>query len=229
MMNPKTVQSMLFAAMMISAFALSMVFVTGCNIVGPAAYIIEGPPKVDAAHILADVPTVVFIDDRRNIVSPISLRKVIADKASEDLMIQKCLTTVISSQDAMALATQRERNNMVLSIEEIGKAVGAQQVIYVEMAQFQDTPDGFSPRPMAACRVKVIDVNSRQRVFPPEASDTPSHQVQAMLREVDPSIYSTRSGRLQVFEGLAVETGASIAKLFYRHEARPLGGNLNPK
>jgi hypothetical protein len=201
----------------------------GCNIVGPAAYIIEGPPSVEAQHTLADVPTLVFIDDRSNVVNPVSLRRVIADKASEVLMVKKLLTTTISPQDAMTVARQRERNSNILSIEDIGKTVGAQQVIYVEMLQFQDTPDGFTPRPMAACRVRLIDVENRKRLFPPPDSQEASRLVQVMTREVDPSIYSTRSGRLQVFNILAEDIGEEVAKLFYKHERKELGGNLNPR
>jgi hypothetical protein len=144
-------------------------------------------------------------------------------------MINKCVKTTISSLDAMALATQRERNSQILSIEEIGEAMGAKQVIYVEMLQFTDTPDGFTPRPMAMYRLKVIDLESKKRVYPPEDALDSARQVQAMTREVDPAMYTTRGGRLQAFEALANETGASIARLFYKHEARPLGGNLNPR
>jgi hypothetical protein len=187
---------------------LFILALTGCNIVGPAAYLVEGPPKVDAEFKLADKPTLVFIDDRSSVVSPISLRKVIADKASQDLMINKCVKTTISSLDAMALATQRDRNNQVLTIEEIGQAMGARQVIYVEMLQFTDTPDGYTPRPMAAYRLKVIDLDEQKRIYPPEDALEPYRSVQAMTREVDPSMYRSRAGRLQVFEALANETGA---------------------
>ena len=222
---------MKFAAGFMTLVAISAVVtqLTGCNIVGPAMYIVEGPPSADAVHNLADVPTVVFIDDRRNVVSPISMRKAIADKVSEDLMVKKILSATISSQDAMALASQRERNSNIISIEEIGKAVGAKQVIYVEMVQFQDTPDGYTPRPTASCRVKVVDVDAQKRVYPPVDAEEPSRVVQAMIREVDPSVYSTRDGRLKVFDALAKETGSAVGKLFYKHEIRQLGGNLNPR
>lgn len=208
---------------------LSHLLLPGCNIVGPAAYLVEGPPKVDAQHQLADLPTVVFIDDRRNLVNPVSLRRVIADRASQDLMAKEALSKTISPQDAMNIVRQKETTSQVLSIEEIGEAIGAQQVIYVEVVQFQDSPDGVTPRPVAACRVKVIDVASRQRVFPPVDSDDPARLVQVMTREVDPEVYRTRSGRLKIFEGLAEATGREIAKLFYKHEAVELGGRLNPR
>lgn len=201
----------------------------GCNIVGPAAYIIQGPPKNDALHVLADVPTVIFIDDRRNFVNPISLRRVIADKAGEVLMLKELLTTTISAQDAMTVAAQRERNGQILPIEEIGKLVGAQQVIYVEMVQFQSLSDASLPRPIATCRVRVIDVESRKRVFPPPEVKEPFHTVRVVGREVDPQLYTDRSTRLKVFETLAIDTGEEIAKVFYRHERKELGGNLNPR
>jgi hypothetical protein len=201
----------------------------GCNIVGPAAYMIEGPVKVEAQYALADVPTVVYIDDRSNLVNPISLRRVIADKASEVLMVKKVLTSTISPQDAMALTAKRERNSNILSMEEIGRMVGAKQVIFVEMQRFDRSPDGFTPRPIAVCRVRVIDVENKMRVFPPPESQETSWAVQAVTREVDPEVYRTSSGRLAAFETLAIQTGEEIAKVFYRHEARELGGNLNPR
>jgi hypothetical protein len=201
----------------------------GCNIIGPAHYLVAGGPKVDAEYKLADVPTLVYIDDRSNAVNPTSLRKVIADRVSADLMEQKILKVTISSQDAMTLAAQRERNSQILSIEEIGAAVGARQVIYVEMVQFHGTPDGFTPRPVATCRVKVIDLDAKKRVYPPEDADLPFRELQVFTREVDPELYATRSGLLKVFEALADQTGAAIAKLFYKYEHRPVGENLNPR
>ena len=211
----------------LAAFAATVV--NGCNIVAPAVYFIEGPPKVEAQHILADVPTVVFIDDRSNVFNTFSLRRVIADKFSHRLMMEKVLSRTISPQDTINLARTMERNNQIMSIEEIGKAVGAEQVIYIEMLQFTDTPDGYTPRPMAACQVKVIDITNRKRVFPPEDSDEPARYVRAMTREVDPEMYRTRAGRLQTFEALAITTGEQVAKLFYKHDAKELGGNLTPR
>jgi hypothetical protein len=97
------------------------------------------------------------------------------------------------------------------------------------MVQFQDLPQDLTPRPTAACRVRVIDVESRRRVYPGPDAQEPSRLLQITTREVDPGLYGTRSGRLQVLESLAVETGQQIAKLFYKHERKELGGNLNPR
>jgi hypothetical protein len=229
-MSPKLIadrflHSGLFALLLTCGCA---VFPLGCNLVGPAAYIIEGPPTIEAQHTLADVPTLVFIDDRNSMVSPASLRRVIADKTSEDLMVKKLVSTTISPQDAMSFAAQVERHSQIMSIEEIGKKVGAKQVIYVHMLQFNDQVD-YTPQPTAVCRVHVIDVENRVRTFPPPDSQEPSRVVQAMTREVNPELYRTRAGRTQLREALARETGAQIGKLFYKHERKELGGSLNPR
>jgi hypothetical protein len=213
-------------------FGSAMMLLTclgGCNIVGPASYIIAGTGDVDAEYVLPDVPTVVFVDDRANVVNPVSLRRVIADKVSQDLMTKKILTTTISPQDAMAVAKQQERANQIMSIEDIGKAVGAKQVIYLQMIAFKDTPDGTTPRPVGACRVKVIDVDKRERTYPASGAREDARTVQVSGRPVDPDTYSTRTGRVSVFNELALTMGRDVGWLFYKHEPRAPGQNITPR
>jgi hypothetical protein len=207
---------------------MMMLTSSGCNIIGPAAYIIEGPPTIEAQHTLLDVPTLVFIDDRGSVVSPSSLRRVIADKTSENLMVQKVVTTTISPQDAMSLTAQLERNSKLLSLDEIGRKVGARQVICVKVLQFDDH-SGAVPQPVSTCRVHVIDIDQHMRTFPPPDSQEDSVVVQVKPRTADPDLYASRGGRNQVKEALAIETGDKIAKLFYKHERKDLGSSLTPK
>ena len=214
---------------MLSALFVFPISMHGCNIVTPIAYLALGTGNVEAEYVLPDVPTVVFIDDRANVVNPVSLRRVIADKVSQDLMTEKVLTMTISPQDAMAVAKQQERANEIMSIEDIGKAVGAKQVIYVQMMQFKDTPDGTTPRPVGMCQVKVIDVESRQRTYPAKEAKEPTRTVQVSGRPVDPETYRTRTGRVSVFNELALTMGRDVGRLFYKHEPRAAGQNITPR
>ena len=107
--------------------------------------------------------------------------------------------------------------------------MGAQQVIYVEMLQFADSPDNVTPKPVAQCRVRVIDLNKHERVFPPSDGVDSAAGVQASLGEIDPEKLRSDTARLQTHQALAQETGAAIAKVFYKHEPRELGRRLNPK
>lgn len=228
-MTVSTRRRMRLARAMVMLVVASASVVAGCNIVSPAAYLIGGTGMVEAEHDLLDVPTVVFVDDRANVVNPISLRRAIADRVSQDLMSNKAVTVTISPQDALAIARQQERANQIMSIEDIGRAVGAKQVIYVQMLQFQDTPDGTTPRPISSCKVKVIDVEQRVRVYPAGDADEDARQLQTVMSAVDTELYRTRAGRLSVFSELAATTGRDVGRLFYKHEPRAPGKNLNPR
>ena len=209
--------------------ACLVIAVAACNIVAPAAYLAGGLPKLDAQYTLRDVPTLVFVDDRRNrIRGSVNWRRIIADTTSQILMDKELVKTTISPQAAMTLATQHERNSKILSMEEIGTMVGATQIIYVEMANFQNSPDGYTPRPTAACYVRVIDLEKHERVFPaPDAQEADgSREVHVVSRPVDPEVFQSRLTKDKVYEGLAAELGQQIALLFYKHEVKDLGGNL---
>jgi hypothetical protein len=202
-----------------------------CNYAAPAAYLVLGQGKADAAYEPQDRPTVVFVDDRHNSIPMNStrIRREIADKVSADLMDEEVITSMISPRDAMAVARNRDREGRLLSIEAIGEAVGAQQVIYMEMTSFQGSPDGYSPRPTAACRLKFIDVPNRSRLFPPPDSDRSWFPVTVVSPPISPELYTSTEGRRQVESVLAVLLGDQIGKLFYRHTPDELGTRLTPQ
>jgi hypothetical protein len=180
---------------------------------------------------LANRPTVVFVDDRQNVIpmNASRIRRQIADQVSTELMEQKIVTDVISSRDAMAMARNKDREGQLLSIDAIGEAVGAQQVIYVQMVTFQGSPDGYSPRPTASCRIKVIDVANRVRLFPPSDAEQPSYPLIIESPPIDPQLYTSTEGRRQIETILAALLGDRIAKLFYKHVPDELGTRLNPQ
>ncbi len=203
---------------------------SSCNIVGPAAYLIGGQPKVDAQFALSDRPTVVFVDDPENILPARRLRRLIGDRVAQELMVKKLVSITISSADAMAVAG-RERFGEQMPIDAIGRAVGAEQVLFINMVAFSLSPEGITPRPSGACQVKVIDVTNRERLFPTEDSGFASssgYPVQVAMRQVSLERYRTTSSRRRINEQLANEIADQITKVFYRHVPRELGRNLNP-
>ena len=210
---------------MVVAFAL---VIAGCNIVTPLAYVVTPEPTVEAQFELANRPTVVFIDDRRNVVSPSSLRRVIADRATELLIKEGVLTpeTAIRPRDALGVAMARDKSGDLLPIDEIGRAVGAEQIIYVEMYAFTGTVDGVKPQPGAAFQVKVLDIENRERLFPvPEPDGPESLPVKSYGRTMSPELYQSRSSRIQIFETLALRVGQDVAQVFYDHRPEDVLGS----
>ena len=221
----------------ITGTALTLTLVAGagaamvsCNILTPAAYIIGGQDKVEAQYALADRPTVVFVDDPNNLLPYRALRRLIGDKVAQELMVRELVTTTISSADALAVSG-RESYGQKMAIDAIGRAVGAEQVLFVDMVAFSLSPEGITPRPSGACQVKVIDVENRERLFPTEDStsrNTSGFPVQVAMREVSLEQYRTTSSRRRISEQLADEIASQVTKVFYRHVPRELGRNLNP-
>jgi len=197
---------------------------SGCNVIIPAAYIIEGPPSVDAEFELPDRRTVVFIDDTRNVLPRTSLRTRIGDEVSTLVQQRGTVTQAVAPSEAVQVARRFDTQYKRLSIRQVGEEVGAETVIHVKVKLFALSPDGETPRPVAEAEVKVIDVVAGNRLYPEGADGM--RKVVAQLREQGTEGYRTSAGRRQMEDALADELGKEIAGLFYKHEKKELGERL---
>jgi hypothetical protein len=77
--------------------------------------------------------------------------------------------------------------------------------------------------------VKVLDIDQQVRVYPSEHTLPRGREVTATIREADPSVLRTRSGRTQLEEELARKVALQVAKLFYKHDRVDLGENLGTR
>ena len=206
---------------------------SGCNIVAPAVYLIGGLPKKPADYTLIDVPTVVFVDDRANVIGTNSrgVRLAIADKVSSELLVHELVTEVISSRDAIGMAIRNDRHQNLMAIDEIARSVGAEQIIFIQMANFGVAQDGAAPAPMASGQLRVIDAVNKKKLFPEPTDETAigTWPVNAWLREIDPSAMGDTTTRVQVYEALANKFGIESARIFYEYVPDDIGTRLDPK
>lgn len=204
-----------------------------CNIVTPVAYAIDGPGKIDAEFNLPNKKTVVFVDDPLNILPRTALRTAIGDAVSFDLMQREILTATVATRDAIAVSrTGAGANaNKLLSIEAIARALDASQVIYIRPTIFDvaGRSDTQGIRPTASVRVKVIDVDTKERVYPGADVMHEGREVTASVRESDTSVLRTRAGRTQVEDALAKKVAVEVGQLFYEHDRIDLGENLGTR
>ena len=199
--------------------------VGACNILIPASYIVDGGPKADAAFTLPEKKTVVIVDDSTNHMSRVAMRSTLGDTVAEQLLEQDLVPEVISTRDAIAVMRKSDSAGHPMSIQRIGEALGVDQVIYLKIDQFSLVGSGIDRAPEAIVLVKVIDVTSGARLWPNAGSEA----VRGQLLDIEPSATSTSAGRREIEDKLAAETGEEVAKLFYRHERRELGGRLGVK
>ena len=205
--------------------ALAVALVTGgCNYLIPAAYLVEGPPKEAARYELPRRKTVVYVDDRANRMTRAALRTAVGEDVGSLLLQQALVPEVVSTKDAVSYARRVDTSDKQVSIRKIGEAVGAEQVIYIDVDDYRISADGATPRPAAIVNVKVIDVASGARLWP-DGTDEGERMI-VRTREQSIELYSSSAGRRRVEDALAKQVAEDVSKLFYEHEKRELGGNL---
>jgi hypothetical protein len=189
----------------------------GCNILGPAIFFVKGPDKQPAAFELDPTKaTVIVIDDKANIVPQRSLREVIGRTAEQDLLSQKKVTTMISSSQALGVLA-RERFGERMTIDEVGKALKADVVIYVAMDDFALTQDGQSISPLSRLRLKVVNVADGGRLFPAPAAGAAEWFELRVTLPAQSMERPTGAALMQANQDLARITGEQLAKVFYEH------------
>lgn len=196
----------------------------GCNIIAPAYVLIHGPEKIKKVHTLEkERPTVVFVDDLGNRIPRRVLRATMATEAEQELLSKGIVKDAISAQSAL-VAASKDKHGKTRSIAEIGKAVGAEVVVYVTVDEFTISPDGQSFAPGAAMRAKVIDVVKDEKIWPPDEKGF-SFRLQLRQRQ---GVAPSDTGEIAKAENeLAVAAGQAISQLFYDHEPLQSAGERN--
>ena len=212
-------------AIAIVVMCAAVLLVAGCNYLLPASYIIEGPPKAPAAFELPSKRTVVIVDDKINRMPRVALRVGIGDSVGTHLLENNVVPETITTRDAVALIRRMDTASKPISIQRICESLGAEQVVYVEIDDFNLSGGREEGGPEAVALVKVLDITNGSRLWPTAGSEA----VQSSLQDINPSLIATSAGRREVEDKLAEKLGEDIAKLFYAHERRELGGRLGVK
>jgi len=214
-----------FRATAIVVMCAAVLLVAGCNYLLPASYIIEGPPKAPAAFELPSKRTVVIVDDKINRMPRVALRVGIGDSVGTHLLENNVVPETITTRDAVALIRRMDTASKPVSIQRICESLGAEQVVYVEIDEFNLSGGRDEGGPEAVALIKVLDITNGSRLWPTAGSEA----VQSSLQDINPSLIATSAGRREVEDKLAEKLGEDIAKLFYAHERRELGGRLGVK
>ncbi|MFO0962829.1 MAG: hypothetical protein U0625_07970 [Phycisphaerales bacterium] len=228
MQRPR-LQSHAVAALVCAAGAALALPGGGCNYVTPAMWIAQGPGKKPAEFTLPiDKKTVVFVDDRKNTINRLQLRSALADDVGQTIRSLNLVNEVVSGRELIAYVRRNETSSKRVSIEELGRSVGADVVIYIEMTQFTLAPDGATPKPTASALVKVVDVKERTRLFPPAgAGDHDGYEVTAEMDALSLDAYRTSAARRKTEDALEKRLADQITRLFYDHEPKGFGKGVS--
>jgi hypothetical protein len=205
------------AALILLLLTASAGVAVSCNIVGPAAVLISGPPTVPALYELDKSRNhIIFIDDLRNRVPRRSLRDEAARTAEEIILKEKLLPEQrLISHAALSRTMSDDRYGSTLSVVELGKRAGADVVIYITMDGWGLTRDGASAAPFAAARVKIIDCASNKRLWPPIEE---GYRLEVSPSQEQGALPGDLSARSTMEQQLARRFGLGIAQMFFKHE-----------
>jgi|TARA_X000001036_G_scaffold44378_2_gene35429 hypothetical protein len=157
---------------------------------------------------------------------PTRLRRIVAEKITDDLLQNDTLVTMVSPRDILRISSTGDRYGEPIPISQLATSVDAENLIYVELTGFSLTSDGHTAKPVANCNVKVINARKRERIFPLVEE---SFRVQAVVTNIAPSRLVGSGEVRKLSEELAINLGDAVAKLFYSHYTGRLGEDVEKR
>jgi hypothetical protein len=193
------------------ALSLSLGLVAGCNVIGLAAYRTAGPTKVPPKFKPAPTPMVVLAESYRARGIGVTDADALARYVSKQLDQNK-VAPVVSPETLLDYRSQAGSAYERASMASIGRAVGARQVIYVELVESKvDAAIGSNiVKGSAAAKVRVIDADTGTLLWPTESGDGYPLSV-----ETPPFSPDKGMNEINVRDAVLRELGDRIAKLFY--------------
>lgn len=202
----------------ITLAAVAAVGMGGCNLIAAGAFIVGGYEKTEAVYTLDEKrTTVIFVDDRGSVLRQRAVRELIASGAEEKLLEEKIVLDMVQGRQAIA-ASKTERAGKLLTIEQIGKVVLAQVIIYANVDSFTLKPDGQTYQPTAVLSVKVIDVETGLKLFPNPDSGQDSYSFTVNFKERTEEAPGSFAAELGEEQRFAKSVGVRLAQLFFKHD-----------
>ena len=196
---------------------------SGCELV---AYVAQGfaDHSIKASYDLADRPTLVMVDDPSDYLGGIGLDRAMASRIGFQLVEEDALTHVIDQDRVVGLATRLAEEYPQPPIDQIGKHLGAEQVVYVYVESRRTQRQAVLVESTVRLRVKVVDVAAGRRLFPraadmeadPSIDWSRGLPVEVTLRQSSSEVDS-RAEQRQMLARLTEQAAVRVAELFYSH------------
>lgn len=210
----------------VTMLLLCTVLLAGCQSVGFFSQVLF-PEKTVAVFDLPPVKTAILVDDTNNQLGNPTHTGVIAQRMFFDLVQGKKLTPeqVIDYQYVRDLEAKLGTDFERTPVDQIGKMLGADQVIHVNIDFVQMSVQPGIIEPKAIVTLKVIDVNKSERLFPPPSPVTNIDSLETSKRGYRITVELPRKVMMEVDDStqnlllrtLSEQIGYQAARVFYTH------------
>lgn len=194
-----------------SILCLLMLALAGCPALGVAAYKIMGPPPVPAKYVPAKTPMLVMVENYHHQSSANAHADLLGRLVMRQIEIND-IAPIIDPDKLQELKDEKAGEFAKMSIQAIGQAVGAEQVLYIELHNSDITPlvggEGFSGKSSAS--VKLISVHDGQTLWPTDIAQGYTVSGSSRFHAAD------AQDPMKVRQKLYGQMSDQIAKLFYK-------------
>ena len=207
----------------LSLALLLPLWATGCTAGGAILHTWFGPPDIDAVYEPQKRSTLVLVenfqDQDKSAVDGDTVARAVGDALHEHAEL-----TVIDPEKVVPLRTEHPADYRLMSIPAVGRSVGADQVVYVNLVESETTadPTGAAVHASATARVRVVDCKTGNVLWP--AGEPKGHELSAK-RDYDRSDSSHGSSmRAELLSRLSQEIGHLFYKWKPDNEQDPVPG-----
>ncbi len=203
--------SRLFSILYLLFSIFVLISLPGCIAAGVAAHKLMGPRPVEAKYVPAKESLVVMVENYRRPSSALTDDELLS-RYIEGFLRGHEVAPIIDSAKLRELRINRPDEFKQMSIAAAARAVGARQVLYVDVVQseLESLMAGESLRGSTAVRVRIIDAATAQTRWPTDMSDG-----YPMEQTVSFGKTKARSEQ-ELKQGLYASLGDRISKLFYK-------------
>ena len=215
--TPARIASMLLVALTLLACAT----LSGCQVLGALAAKGMGPTATPAQYVPRTIPTLILAEhSAASGVDDVSSQDI--GRRTAELWELHKLAPLIDLSRLEELKMRHASDYSSMSVVAIGRALGAQQVLYIDVRDNHDESAGGSDtiRATAAARVRMVDVATGQTLWPADAAD--GYPVDAETEFQARGEGVSESSQMEEVRGTLAN---KIIKLFYEHLPDNPGSN----
>lgn len=195
----------------------------GCVAAAAIASKVKPPETMDAEYTPAKKPTLVFVESYQN---P-DLYEVQANRLARDIaheFTEHKAFPVVSPQKLIELRASQGPDYWKMTLPQVARAAGAEQVVYVNLTRFSAEPPAGSEtvRGEGRALVKFVDAKTGRTLWPPDSTDG---------REISyktPALSEEGTTHEAVQEQLYKHMSEEISHLFYNWINEEQGDNGPP-
>lgn len=196
----------------------TVVVACGCSIAGAIAAKTVGNPNIPAKYVLEKVPTLVWVENFQN-PDVLEADAILLAHTIEDKLKKKDVVPIVGIEKAIDQKNLRPKEFRNTSIAGIGRLVGAEQIIYIDLVEGGLLPlaVGGTFQGKAAAQVKVIRAQDGVTLWPMDAQA--GYPVTAETNPIKSIEMKTANEvRINLYDYLS----GDIARLFYSYDEEEL-------